>query len=486
MNTIQSHKNLFLGCLVALFFSCNPEYQDDQTETAFEAGRQTAFLLNQQGDSATIMGDYPKAISLYQQSIDTAAAHADSFLFYDSRLDLANVYSFMGEQSKAIGIAEPALEAYSRSGDTSRIGRAYSTLAIFYGRAGLSEKTMEATRKGFELVRTHGSLIERCAAYNQMAFTYSDAGQYEKALPLLDTALFLMKASGILSQLPSMLLNVGDCHRKLGHAGEARIFLEDAAHKADSLDQKHVRAKALERLSQLAESTGDHATALALFRGSKQLMDSVFTMEKNRTIQQLELERLELEKENEIAQIKSKSKLASLRLIFFLTVLSLLLLIAGERLLRWRKKLKKSKEELALARQNLLEFTHVLKEKNSRLSQLENALQQTAPAEEPANKDLHDVFLFNTTILTESDWVAFKTHFERAYPGFLFRLRSTFSELSSAEERLFLLLKLNLQRQEIASTLGISIDSVKKGRNRLRKRLKLAETDDLEQFIRDF
>lgn len=486
MNTIQPLKSLFLGCLAAFFFSCNTENPDNQAAAAYEKGRKTAFLLNQQGDSATTMGDYPKAISLYQQSIDSAAVHADSFLYYDSRLDLANVYSFMGEQNKAISIAEPVLEAYHRSGDTSRIGRAYSTLAIFYGRAEMPGKTMEATQKGFALLRNHGSLIERCAAYNQMAFSFNDAKEYEKALPLFDTALHLMKASGILNQLPGMLLNVGDCHRKLGHAGEARIFLEDAAHKADSLDQKHVRAKALERLSQLAESAGDHATALALFRGSKQLMDSVFTMEKNRTIQQLELERLELEKENEIAQIKSKSKLASLRFIFFLTVLSLLLLFAGERLYRWRKKLVKSKEELAFARQNLLEFTHVLREKNSRLSQLENALQQTEISDDPAEKDVHEVFLFNTTILTESDWAAFKTHFERAYPGFLFRLRSTFSELSSAEERLFLLLKLNLQRQEIASTLGISIDSVKKGRNRLRKRLKLAETDDLERFIRDF
>lgn len=477
----KKRSSAFFAASLLLAVSC-----DNTEQQAGSVEHNAAFQLNQLGDSVTSAGNYPAAIELYQRSIDSAAAQADSFAYFDSKLDLANVYSFIGEQYKAISIAEPVLEAFYRSGDTSRIGRTYSTLSIFYGRAEMPEKTLDAARQGFQLLRRHGSLIEQCAAYNQMAFTYSDAGRWEDALPLLDTALTLMKASGVLDQLPSMLLNVGDCHRKLGHESQARIFLQEASHHAGSLGQKHVHAKALERLSQLEETRGNHAVALALFRGSRQLMDSVFTMEKNRTIQQLELERLELEKENEIAQIKSKSKLASLRFIYSLVVLSLLLAIAGERLYRWRKKLKKSKEELAIARQSLLEFTNVLVEKNMRLSQQENAHFGPEELDRPAEKDVHDPFLFNTAILTESDWAAFKTHFERAYPGFIYRLRKAFPELSSAEERLFLLLKLNFQRQEIAATLGISIDSVKKGRTRLRKRLGLNEAEDLELFVRDF
>ena len=447
-----------------------------------------AFRLNQEADSLTSIGDYPSAIALYHQSIDSAAAAADSFVYFDSNLDLANVYSFMGEQSKAISIAEPVLDAFIRSGDTLRIGRAYSTLAIFYGRDKRFERSMEAAQKGFEILRTNSSLIHRCAAYNQMAFTYSDAGNWAKALPLLDSALFFMKASGVLDQLPGMLLNVGDCHRKLGHWSEAHRFLRGAAESADSLGQIHVHAKALERISQLAESTGDYKEALSLFRQSSQLMDSVFTEKSNRAIHQLELSHLELEKQNEINRIKGKNKLESLQLYFSLIFLSILLGMAAERLYRWRKKLRWSKLKLDQSQQELLEFANLLIEKNTRLSQLENALRsQINQAALPAAPTGHpEDILFNAAILTDADWRAFKTHFERAFPGYLFKLRNAYPDLSSAEERLFLLLKLNLLRQEIASTLGISIESVKKGRNRLRKRLKLHENEDLEEFIRDF
>ena len=44
-----------------------------------------------------------------------------------------------------------------------------------------------------------------------------------------------------------------------------------------------------------------------------------------------------------------------------------------------------------------------------------------------------------------------------------------------AEERLFLFIKLNLTSQEAAAMLRISVDGVKKTRNRLRKRLGLGE-----------
>lgn len=71
-------------------------------------------------------------------------------------------------------------------------------------------------------------------------------------------------------------------------------------------------------------------------------------------------------------------------------------------------------------------------------------------------------------------------------PGYIQRLRTVNYELSEAEERLFLLLKLNLKRKEIAGILGISPDSVKKTRTRLRKRLILSANESLEDYIRNF
>ncbi len=92
----------------------------------------------------------------------------------------------------------------------------------------------------------------------------------------------------------------------------------------------------------------------------------------------------------------------------------------------------------------------------------------------------------NQRILTNGDWVSFKTKFKKVYPGYLFRLRTAYPILSEAEERLFLFIKLNLKTKEIAAILGISVDSVKKARFWLRKRIHLNEDVPLDNFIHDF
>ena len=491
---------LFPTLLSCLFFcSCgNDRYKNQerteadngQRERSYEVLAETnaAARLNQQGDSVLELGEYPAAIAIYQQSMDSAAADADSFLYYDSKLDLACVHDRLGEFGKAIELTEPVIEAFIRSGDSSRIGRAYTHLAGFYGKANLPEKSMAATRKGFGFLKHQGSLINRCAAYNQLAFTYSDLGRWAEALPLLDTALQLMEASGVLNQRPGMRLNIGDCHRNLGHWPEARRYLEAAVAESDSLGQAHVKARAIERLSQVAEATGEPVLALHLFKQAKNIRDSIFTAEKDRNLRELEVEYQMREKEQQINLLQAKKKVDDNQKMLLMLGFILTLLLLWYVLYAIRLKLVRTRRALDKNRQDLHEYTQLLLAKNARLAALEQASQQfqwDKPKNDADNMDhSHTESLYNSRILTEEDWETFKRRFESGHPGYLLRLRTAYPELSSAEERLLLLIKLGLNSQEVADTLGITINGVKKGRQRLRKRLVIAPEEDLEQFVK--
>jgi DNA-binding CsgD family transcriptional regulator len=100
--------------------------------------------------------------------------------------------------------------------------------------------------------------------------------------------------------------------------------------------------------------------------------------------------------------------------------------------------------------------------------------------------DDFEINLYNQHILTPADWLAFKIYFEKAYPGYLFRLRNAFPAISEAEERLFLFIKLKLANKEAAAILGISVDSVRKTRTRLRKRMEISQEVNLEEYIARF
>lgn len=72
---------------------------------------------------------------------------------------------------------------------------------------------------------------------------------------------------------------------------------------------------------------------------------------------------------------------------------------------------------------------------------------------------------------------------EAAHQDFLHKLENLFPDLTDQEKKLATLLRINLSNKEIAALLNITPKSVETARYRLRKRLKLSPTENLNQFF---
>ena len=92
--------------------------------------------------------------------------------------------------------------------------------------------------------------------------------------------------------------------------------------------------------------------------------------------------------------------------------------------------------------------------------------------------------LYRFKILTEEDWLQYKQLFDKVYPGFINQLRTMFPGLAAGEERQVMFTKLNMNSKECANMLGITVDSVKKNRYRLKKKFSLSKADDLNDYVR--
>jgi hypothetical protein len=155
--------------------------------------------------------------------------------------------------------------------------------------------------------------------------------------------------------------------------------------------------------------------------------------------------------------------------------------------------LSKQREELASQNEALLEskkqqleiYSQTLIEKSDLISHLSGeieSLRKNHASDREQVKNFSKVL--NATILTDEDWEKFKKTFEEVYPNFFASLRYRFPDITASELRLAGLIKLNLSLKEAANTLGISSESVKKSRYRLKKKIALQEEDSLEDFIR--
>jgi DNA-directed RNA polymerase specialized sigma24 family protein len=131
-----------------------------------------------------------------------------------------------------------------------------------------------------------------------------------------------------------------------------------------------------------------------------------------------------------------------------------------------------AEEKLEQANGQLEQYIANIKDKNALLekitSQLQAANQALSLPLEQAAQSIEN--LQKSVILTEENWVEFKALFEKVFPDFFSQLSRQYDDLSPAEVRLLALQRLDLPGKDMANMLGISTDSIKKARYRLRKK----------------
>ncbi|MNK41688.1 hypothetical protein D3C87_603590 [compost metagenome] len=131
------------------------------------------------------------------------------------------------------------------------------------------------------------------------------------------------------------------------------------------------------------------------------------------------------------------------------------------------------------ANQNLDSYTNYLHNKNVQVSKLKTELEEIKKSKsyylEVEKGKLQE--LLDSHLMTEENWINFKREFTKEYPQFYRTLMTNFPELKDSNLKIIMLQKLQFNNSEIANLLGITLDAVKKSKQRLKK--KLAEKYDL-------
>jgi DNA-binding CsgD family transcriptional regulator len=306
---------------------------------------------------------------------------------------------------------------------------------------------------------------------------------------------------------------MGDCYRYLGQPQQALRYYLEALDRAKESGGKHVLFNIYRKISTSYAESGDFATAYQYSLEFASIKDSVYNQEKAKAISELEVKYEKEKDQQKIALLERDKKidenrkwLLTLWLILVAAVASLGIALLWQRNRKNRQlyarekevlaarealteaELRNTRNELSFNKTRLAVYMENLLRKNSLIEELEARLNEMSLEDEASNAERAQRLneLLELKILTDEDWLAFKQHFEQAFPGYLEKLQAAYVNMTTAEIRLFLLIRLGLGSREISNMLGVSPDSVKKGRYRLRKKLDLAEEDSLEDFVASF
>ena len=151
-------------------------------------------------------------------------------------------------------------------------------------------------------------------------------------------------------------------------------------------------------------------------------------------------------------------------------------LLASSEQKRIEAELENARIQLANYVENLLQKNEIIERAAVELSKYEK---QNVLQTEKISLDE----LYNARLSTEEDWVKFKILFDKVYPHFLDGLRNRIKDITPADLRLIALTKLNIRGKEMATMLGISYDSVRKAKYRLKKKMEQLEYLELKDIF---
>lgn len=351
--------------------------------------------------------------------------------------------------------------------------------------------------------------------YNNIALVYyRHYGEKDQAFNYYQKAVEIKKVIKDTFGLSRTYLNIGNIHHEAGAYNRADHFYQQGLALAEAIKSKKQTANHLYELSSSARKQGKWDQSIEYLDKYYAVRLEMEKEQKGDEIKQLELRNDLNEKEHTLAIVNRELEIIQAQQALevqrrnILIAAILFIVILGAIAFMWLKtRIERGKARQALMQSELenarlheqelereLEFksreltsyTINFLRKNQLMEELQSISQNLSrPSLQPDQDNIKKLDqLIRRSHNVDKDWNDFKSFFEGVHPQFFKSLTSMYPDLTNAEIKLCALVKLNMNIKEISEVLGISPESVKTARHRLRKKLNLEDpNENLTQFV---
>lgn len=468
--------------------------------------RLKALITKDQAHNLRYLGDYETSQIKWYEALNQYQSVNDSIGIIQCLQGIGIIKFLIGDLNLAKEYFDVSFTFWKARNNAKEVGFSYNLLGLWhYGKRDFA-KSIEMCTKSFQIRQQNNDLRGEGESLNNLALAYSGLENWNQALKYFKLSLQKLILGKDLRQVPTLQFNIGRILLKQGNVDQAEQYLIKGLQRAVELDQVRAQMNGYKHLSALYEEKGDDSSALLYHKTLLALKDSSMKVEKSRALEELEVRYMSEQKQQEIELLQRDKKISAnrwltLALGLFAVIVIAVLIIDGQRRrmnqaaqLHLTKnelveaELKNTKLELGYNQNKLAVYMENLIRKNDMVQDLEERVKQFNDGENNDKPEAKELFneLANSRILTEEDWDQFRELFSQAHDGFIPKLMQAHPQLTSAEQRLFLLMKLELPTKQIALILGVSPDSVKKGRYRLKRKIGVNDSLPLQSYVSSF
>lgn len=476
------------------------------------------------------LGNFSEATEYYYRALRIANDLNDANHSALALKNISNVHTSQNNHQKAIEYLLQALDHYRSSGSRKSESDVLLNLGIAYYKLGDINNAENFYQESLKIKEDlDGDISGIMKLYNNLGMIAREQGDESKAMEYYTSALNLAQQIGDRHTEAITLNNLGARMMARGDTAALPLLLE-SLELAQGLGLKKLTRNIYDNLQQYYSKFGDYKQAYFYALHYQAISDTLFNEESAAKIIELQTKYdTEMkEKENEI--LRNQASILQLRIMILAISAVAIAILASSIILVFVLKRKALRQNLELMeKENKLnrleiekqekETRHLqevvfaeeqinklqrrqLQDKNRELStstlQIINKNEALNNIREIAAKALKDdkcdgkaciqqlIHAVDANINLDEQWESFKKHFESVHTGFFVRLLEKHPTLTQNELKLCAYLRMNLSSKEIAQMLNISIESGNTKRYRLRKKLQLANEENLVAFLSDF
>jgi len=459
------------------------------------------------------MEQYDTALSCFISVLKMFERNADTMGISKVYNNIGNVYYAQNYQEQALAYFYKSLQLHHANDWNHNTAALYNNIGAAYQ----EQDKFDSARKYFELAlkykRKQQGTITYAITQGNMGSMYVMSNQPNAGRPFLDSARAVFKREASFSTLSLVYRLVADGWRKLGRQDSSLAYLDSAETCAHRANGKKLLSNIYKSYAATYEAMGQCSQAHGYLKQANHLTDSLqaaqsiakllnmkhlYEMQQQESLQQIQAQKIELlrQEKQQAALQRNMIVLGAVLLALALAIYLRMLAIKQQKnrqLMAAQEEVNTTKmgamqQEIAYKNQALASSALQIIQKNDVLKRVQASIGGLPVLANGAQREKVDRLTqeINNSFNLDKDWDDFKLIFDQVHQDFFSRLQAQYPQVSPADMRLCALLKLNFSSKQMADILGISVESVKTARSRLRKKLNLNRETNLVDFMIQF
>ncbi|WON92357.1 hypothetical protein [Sphingobacterium sp. UGAL515B_05] len=407
---------------------------------------------------------------------------------------MASFYSYIGDQANAVIYLEEALP-FTKPVSRERVDL-INSIAVYLAKDSLNHQAFSYLNRAMDEAKLAKDSVWIGIISGNLADHAWRKGEREKAIALVKKNIALSMRYNERTDAMRANLNLANWYIELKEWKLAEQYTMACEHLMEDkpyfLKYKMELAKSKSNIMRGLGREGEELKQLHLYL---MLKDSLEKRTNDKEIQKMLWQR-ESEKYNRTIQATEEKRIRTKRMYQFIGIV-LMLIFAIVVLLVNKSKIKikmrntlLEKDQLALAyekqlldqelmilRNSLTEFTDTIRQNDVVIQQLRQEVVKISESDPAYLTQVTDNLnaLLQQHIMTDERWQKFKHVFNKVYPAYLTQMRQTYPKITENDLKILALLKLDLSNASMSELLCVSVEAVRKAKQRLKKKLEQTE-----------